>query len=207
MSSDIFREVELNENERDYHRYIIHNKITIELEDWRMKSLTFGVASSLFLATQVLRSVADANQEEYPKAADIVRRSFYMDDCLTGSSSLTEAIQLWEELNDFLDRVCMCLRKWRSNSPDLLQSIPDKIREETVQVIAPPEQCYKALEVHRDTIHDNLHVATPTLDPDDRPTKRQVASDVVHTFGMVCSCCHISQDHSPESVADPIGMG
>ena len=51
MLSDIskmFREVELHKEERDYHRYITRNKDTNEMEDWRM---TFGVASSPFLAT------------------------------------------------------------------------------------------------------------------------------------------------------------
>ena len=128
MSSDIskmFREVELHKEERDYHRYITRNKDTNEMEDWRMTRLTFGVASSPFIATQVLRSIADEHQVEYPKAAVIVRQSFYVDDCLTGTSSVTEAIPLREELNNLLSRACMRLRKWRSNSSELLQSIQE----------------------------------------------------------------------------------
>ena len=52
-------------------------------------------------------------------------------------------------------------------------------------MISAPEQCHKALGVHWDTAQDSLHVATPTLDPTDSPTKRQVASDVARTFNIL----------------------
>ena len=60
MSADIskmFREVGLQEVERDYHRFL-HRDQTGSLQDWRMTRLTFGVTSSPYLATQVLRQVA-----------------------------------------------------------------------------------------------------------------------------------------------------
>ena len=57
MSADIskmFREVALNEEERDYHRFLVLGSDD-KLQDGRMRRLTFGVASSQFLATSVLR--------------------------------------------------------------------------------------------------------------------------------------------------------
>ena len=77
----------------------------------------------------------------------------------------------------------MQLRKWRTNSTELLESIPEDIREtEEVQVITAPETCHKAHRVHWHTAIDNLHVATPILNHLDKPTKRQVMSDVAKTL-------------------------
>ena len=54
-----------------------------------------------------------------------------------------------------------------------------------MQTINAPDQCHKALGVHWHTTQDTLHVATPILDSNDRPTKRQVASDVARTFDIM----------------------
>ena len=61
MSADIskmFRKVALNEEERDYHRFLVLGSDD-KIHDWRMRRLTFGMASSPFLATSVLRRAAD----------------------------------------------------------------------------------------------------------------------------------------------------
>ena len=53
------------------------------------------------------------------------------------------------------------------------------------KLFSPPEQCHKALRIHWDTRADTLHVATPTLTPDDRPSKRMIESDVEKTFDLL----------------------
>ena len=61
MSSDIskmFREVGLHPEDRDLHRFIQQVPTEGSLKDMRMTRATFGVTSSPFLATQVLRQVA-----------------------------------------------------------------------------------------------------------------------------------------------------
>ena len=40
---------------------------------------------------------------------------------------MEEAVHIREELSALLAKACMSLRKWRSNSTDLLQTIPDII--------------------------------------------------------------------------------
>ena len=69
-----------------------------------MTRLTFGVTCSPFLATHVLHQLAEDHNQEYSRTADIIWRSFYVDDCLTGASSLEEASDIRKELNLLLDR-------------------------------------------------------------------------------------------------------
>ncbi len=98
-----------------------------------------------------------------------------MDDCLTGANNLEEATHIREALNHLMDKAQMTLRKWRSNSIDLKAKIPEGLLEkDEVQLISAPSSCHKALGVHWNTANDSLHIATPTLEDIDLPTKRQV---------------------------------
>ena len=58
MSSDIskmFWEVGLHPADRDLHLYLTYSRDSDQLQDWRMTRVTFSVASSPFLATQMLQ--------------------------------------------------------------------------------------------------------------------------------------------------------
>ena len=181
----MFREVGLHEEERDLHRYLVKGTDN-SFQEYRMTRLTFGVTCSPFLATQVLQQVAADYSAEYPTAAAIIGTCFYVDDVLTGADTVEEVKHIREDLNHLLLHACMTLRKWRSNSNELIQTIPEELREqEPVQTISAPVDCHKALGVHWDTDLDNLYVATPTLTPITGPTKRQIASGVAKTFDLM----------------------
>ena len=129
-----------------------------------MKRLTFGVTSSPFLATQTLRQVAEDFSEEFPKAAKIVREDFYVDDLLTGASTVAEAEGLRFRLNNLLSRGGSLLRKWRSNSTKLLASIPDDLNEkESIAEVQQPRDYLNMLGIHWDTDNDTLHISLPSF--------------------------------------------
>jgi len=195
MSSDIskmFREIMLLQPERDLHRFLLRDSDGI-IQDCRMKRLTFGVKSSPFLATQVLRTLADLHASSHPAASAVVHSSFYVDDCLTSVPDVSAAISLRQELCDLLSRAGITLRKWRSNSAELLDSIPVELQEpsETDPVdITPPYEAHKALGVHWDTSTDSLFVAVPPPpDPDLSVTKRIIASGTAAVFDLLGLLC------------------
>ena len=151
-----------------------------------MTLLTFEVASSPFLATQVLRKLADDYSQSHSQAADLIHTSFYVDDCLTGADTVAEADSIRTSLNSLLSKAKMTLRKWRSSSDELLATIPIELREtETKQHIQSPPSHIKTLGLHWDTGQDSLHVATPVLDQDTSLTKRRILSDVSQTFDVL----------------------
>ncbi len=184
--SKMFREVGLHPDDRDLHRFLQPEPNGGAIQDMRMTRVTFGVTSSPFLATQVLRQLAHDYQEQYPKAAYIVRNHFYVDDCLTGADTLEDAIDIRTNLCELFSHAQMVLRKWKSNSQSLLHTIPKKLQEEeSTQLISPPDQCLKTLGIHWNTRTDCFHVATLTLTSDDHPTKRKIASNVAKTFDLL----------------------
>lgn len=180
--SKMYRQIGLNMDELDYHRFL-HKDEAGEITDYRMTRLTFGVTSSPFLATQVLRQLAQDYQHEYPEASEIVRTAFYVDDVLTGAETISQAQQLRESLNLLLSKACMPLCKWRSNLKELLESIPDSLREMSDLHLSPePGNALKTLGIHWSTEQDCLFVATPDVSTQLPATKRSVASVVARIF-------------------------
>ncbi len=51
-----------------------------------MSRVTFGVSASSLVANKAVKQNASDFSQDYPMAAEIVHKSFYVDDCLTGAS-------------------------------------------------------------------------------------------------------------------------
>ncbi len=182
--SKMFREIALNEEEWNFHRFLMRND-NGHLQDFRMNRLTFGVKSSPFLATQVLRQLASDYQTQYPDAARTILEDFYVDDCISGASTVEEATKTKEQLLQLLSSAGMLLRKWRSNSPQFLQTVPIELQETAGLKIADPSASAKALGICWDVSSDNFYVSTPTFNSVDRPTKRIVASSAARVFDVL----------------------
>ncbi len=108
-----------------------------------------------------------------------------MDDFLHGSSNLQEAQEVRQDINALLQRGQM-LRKWRTNSPELLATIPEDLREtEPLRIGTNFELgCPKALGLHWNTTTDTLFVATPQPITT-KPTKRIIASQTAKVFDVL----------------------
>ena len=180
--SKMFREILLADTDKDYHRFIWDDEWE-RIQDWRMLRLTFGVASSPFLAVRVLRQIAEDYKAEYPELFTVVNKSFYVDDVLTGSDSPREAAELRRRLCDLLSLGGMMLRKWRSNSKEVLHTIPEELRETTTLLIRDNVNSHpKTLGVHWDSATDTFHLAVPDIHHLQHPTKREVASSVARLY-------------------------
>ncbi len=187
LTADIgkmFREVMLHPSERNYHRFFIRSADG-ELRDCRMTRLTFGVKSSPFVATQVLRHLASQHTTSHPQASRVIKTDFYVDDCLTGVDSIDEGKRLQRTLCELLQSAGMTLRKWRTNSHALLNDIPPELQETADLTIRTSEEAPKALGIHWDVTHDVLHVSTPVDIKTTATTKRVVASVTAQIFDVL----------------------
>ncbi len=160
--SKMFREIWLHPEERDWHSFVIQDSRG-SLVEHRMTRLTFGVKSSPFLVTQVLRRLAHNCQEDYPEAAQAIRTCFYVDDYLSGAETVVKADFLRRQLSELLNNAGMTLRKWRSNSHTFMDNISEELRETDDLSIASPSSMKKAFGIHWDSHRDKLHVSTLSL--------------------------------------------
>ena len=179
----MFREVLLHPEDRDLHRYLARDEYS-QITDYRMKRVTFGVTSSPFLASSTLRRIAKDHESEH-FTAPLMSLHFYVDDFLYGSNTIEEALAIREDINPLLAKRKMHLRKWRTNSSELMSSIPEELREsEPLQLGSGIEGCPKALDVHWQVKNDHLYVATPPPLKTSTPTKRQVASQTAKVYDV-----------------------
>ncbi len=187
LSADIskmFREVILHPGDRDLHRFIMRDEAG-NLVDCRMTRLTFGITSSPFAATQVLRLLAESSSSSYPIAARAILSDFYVDDFLAGADTIEEADHLRSQLCDLLATAGMTLRKWRTNSAEMQQRIPNGLLESCPLALQAQGHYPKALGIHWDVDNDMLHISTPISAQPEVVTKRVIASGMAGVFDVL----------------------
>ena len=171
----MFREIYVHPDDHDLLHYIVRNEQG-QFEDWCISRVTFGVTSSPFLATASLRQVAIDHAEQH-FTAGLVPVKFYVDDFLHGAVNVAEALAIRVDINQLLSHGNFTLRKWRSNSEELMKAIPEELREiEPIHLTVNfNDSSPKPLGVHWNTRTDMLYVSTPTP-TDQPPTKCRIAS-------------------------------
>ncbi|XP_036151199.1 uncharacterized protein LOC118648846 [Monomorium pharaonis] len=74
------------------------------LQIFELKTVTYGTSSASYLATRALKYLADLYKNDYPLASQCMLRDFYVDDVLTGGTSIDECIRLRDELIQLLGK-------------------------------------------------------------------------------------------------------
>ncbi len=115
--------------------------------------------------------------------ADVITTQFYVDDCLPGTATVSEAAELVDSLTTALLSAGMILRKFRSNDRELLQHIPEHLREEPEQVLAI-KSADKTLGIHWDPGRDKFRILVPVVD-DMTATKKMVASIAAQVYDLL----------------------
>lgn len=95
-----------------------------EIQQFQLNTLSYGVTTAAFLAMRCLHELAYQHQETHPRASQILLQDIFVDDIVTGASSLNEAQDIKYELVDLLNKGEFELRKWISNEPQLLTDLP-----------------------------------------------------------------------------------
>ena len=90
---------------------------------YQFNSLVFRVNSCPYQAQFVSQKLARENQEHYPRAAETILESTYMDESMDSSPSEEEYVKLYEELSALRGSAGMQARKWLSNSEQVLKKI------------------------------------------------------------------------------------
>ena len=190
LNSDIskmYREVKLSVPDKDLHRFVWRKDPCSTIKDYRMTRVTFGVSASPFLAVRTLHQTEEDHGEEYPKATQHLKTSFYVDDFLGGADSPEEAIQLFHQIRQVLQKGGFQLRKWRSSSQKVLDQIPEDLLETNplkASTAINTQTHSKALGLLWDSSLDVMSPAISSSAPAS-PTKRGLVSAIFKTYDVV----------------------
>jgi len=179
----MYRQILIALEDRDFQRILWREEPSQPILEYQLNTVTYGTAAAPFLATRTLNHLADLEKAKYPNASAMVRDSVYVDDLMGGNKNTEEAITTTTELRNMADSAGFSFRKWTSNDPALLQSIPPELREVAEPVPLNTDIGVKTLGIHWYPIEDNYRFKiTLAQDPVTNYTKRMILSEMSQLF-------------------------
>ena len=129
-----------------------------------MTRLTFGISASSFAANMAMKQNALDNAKSHPLAAQAVIDSFYVDDGLTSTTSISNAKKLQSELQQNFALGGFVLRKWKSSEPSFLTNDPSHLLDQqaTLERVCI-DNFTKVLGVEWNSISDTFRPMIPSL--------------------------------------------
>lgn len=179
--SKMYCQISVNPEQRKYQRILWRSDSSENLSMYEMTRVVFGMASSPFLATRCLKQLALDCKESNPQISNIIEHGFYVDDFLSGGSTVEETISICNQVSYILKSACFQLRKWNSNSSDVINHMKNNCSELNCVQIGPNENA-KMLGLIWSTKSDELKFKINFPADQTRITKRTVLSHIARIF-------------------------
>ncbi|GFT94613.1 integrase catalytic domain-containing protein [Trichonephila clavipes] len=88
--SHMFRQIEIHLLQRHIQKILWKKGLNEPAQIFKLKTVTYETTPACYLSTRVLKQLSRDERENFPKAADLVLHDVYLDDILSGCSSLNE---------------------------------------------------------------------------------------------------------------------
>lgn len=178
----MYRQVLIAQQDSAFQKILYRFDRNQPVQTYRLKTVTYGLSPSSFLATRTLMQLAEDEGDNYPKAKPVLQKDFYVDDLISGSDSVEGAIQLRDELNELLMKGGFSLRKWCSNSLGVLKDLsPEQVATQST-VTFQEEESIKTLGISWEPASDTFKLEVNINDNDETLTKRRVLSQIAQLF-------------------------
>lgn len=164
---------------------LIHQHIYYRVEssqppaEFQLNTVTYGLTPSAYLAQRTLLKLVEDEGNKFPRAALAIANHTYVDDILTGASSVDDAKQLIQDLINLLQLGGFSLRKWTSNSPSLLSDFPQDHLENPL-LFSDDSPSIKILGLQWTPRSDDFSYQVTPFDL--KPTKRNILSYIAKMF-------------------------
>ncbi|UYV77433.1 hypothetical protein LAZ67_15001016 [Cordylochernes scorpioides] len=162
----------------DYQRILWRPSPEEPVVDYRLLTVTYGTTSAPFLAMRTLQQLAEDEGHNYPEASRVTLNDFYVDDLLTGAQTIAETKELIDQLKDLMKKGGFHLRKWNSNSQEIVSHVEEMNEERKINL--EKGAISKILGIVWDHVQDTFRVNI-TL-PEEVVTKRDLLSNIARIF-------------------------
>ena len=122
----MYRQVKVSPIDTNFQQIVWRDSPCQTISTYRLLTVTYGTASAPFLATRCLKQLVIDEGHAFPLAAQAVSNDFYVDDLISGTDTIENAVQLQVELDQLLKKGGFELRKWSSNEPKALQNVSEE---------------------------------------------------------------------------------
>ncbi|XP_014215081.1 uncharacterized protein LOC106644193 [Copidosoma floridanum] len=176
----MFRQVSVHPNDQLYQAILWRDNQSKPLRIYFLTTVTYGLASSPYLASRTLNQLAFDCKNKYPLASETLLKSKYMDDILSGCHSLVESIQRRDEFLKLTESEGFSLRKWSANFQKLLDDLPPSLLASSLLEFKDSAMSTLVLGLSWNPLLDlfQFKVLIETEVPVDNWTKRKILSEI-----------------------------
>ncbi|XP_076384582.1 uncharacterized protein LOC143263683 [Megalopta genalis] len=175
----MYRQFLVRPEDRQYQRILWRDNRNC-VKTYELNTVTFGLSAAPYLAIRCLKQLAQDEGHRFPFAAKILQRDFYVDDALTGASTIQEALTLRNELTQLLHSAGLNIRQWASNDQELLSGLPDQNINQKLHL--GESSTIKTLGIVWDSAEDSITYTVKPLTHASRVTKRSISSEIAKIY-------------------------
>ncbi|XP_008189505.1 uncharacterized protein LOC103311612, partial [Acyrthosiphon pisum] len=179
----MYRQIQIHSDDRTYQHIVWRNSPSDELQDYELTTVTYGVSASPYQAIRVLHQLEHDDGHKFPLARKILSTQTYVDDIVSGDDTVSALLQRQADLVQLLMQAGFELKKWSSNSREVLRHIPQG--DHAVQPSFDPkdDMSVKILGLHWDPVTDTFSYHTSPVPL--TVTKRVVLSTIAKLYDPV----------------------
>ncbi|XP_031639984.1 uncharacterized protein LOC116351968 [Contarinia nasturtii] len=177
----MYLQVRLREEDQVFQKLVWRDDPRKPLEDYCLTTVIFGLNSSPFLAVATVQNHVKNESEHFPEACNIIKNDSYMNDVSSGCGDLSKAKNLRKEITQVLADAGFPLRKWVTNSKELLRSIPFDQQEQQFKEFNT-DKYVLALGLKWYFEQDSIGFKTKMDASKNKFTKRSILSQIASIF-------------------------
>ena len=135
LTADIekaFLMISISPDDRDMLRFLwLKNPADVasQVLELRFTRLVFGLRPSPAILGSVISHHLDKYQADCPELVSEIKNSFYVDDLISGGSTIDDAFRIYTFARQIMAHAGFNLRKWHSNSQQLLTMIQAECKQ------------------------------------------------------------------------------
>lgn len=125
LAADIqkmYRQVLVSKDQRSLQRILWRDNSSEPLSVYELNTITYGTASASYLAIRCIHEIGHQISTQNPFISSIILHDFYVDDLLTGGTTVQQAMRIKSDLTDILSSYGFELRKWIANNSEIINN-------------------------------------------------------------------------------------
>ncbi|XP_024875147.1 uncharacterized protein LOC112456681 [Temnothorax curvispinosus] len=177
----MYRQIRVDPRDGNYQRILWTPNPSDIPREYVLLTVTYGMISATFLALRVLIQLVTDEGHKFPLAVIILQRKWYADDALFGDDDPIRLRQSRDQLQALLRLGGFELRKWASNSSELLSDIDPANHGLACNKNLQDDERVKVLGISWAPSQDHFQFRV-SLDPKLPRTKRTILSTIAKLF-------------------------
>ncbi|XP_072377748.1 uncharacterized protein [Diabrotica undecimpunctata] len=186
----MYRQILIHPEERYLQNILWRQNPNEDLAPFELQTVTYGTTSAPYLAIKCIKQLASDYKHDYPIASELIDRDMYVDDLITGFTSEEHGIEICNQISMILKSASFKLRKWASNSQDILKGLQDTSDEFSILELGESDRL-KTLGIQWISNTDVLTYNVSTSSNKQPITKRSLLSNIAKIYdplGLISPC-------------------